>query len=652
MRQKEAAAAAGVAFEFKGAAPPPDESAAAASSSSSSSSSAAVATVSGSGSAAVVPGGHGDGVSASGGRARSSSLTLLPPTAPAAAAGAGHEASTHKDAAAAVAAAAAAAGPGCGGSATAVSPAATAALAAASAAAAAAGLPEPRDWIGVWSVKGLRPYMEDAFTWIPVLQPQPPLAQVAPQQARVQMHEKGGGADDGAIGLAADTAPLSMATGATSASASPPSATSPAPSTSFFAVFDGHAGAGAANFAATHLHAHLARHALFASSHSCSSSSSGSGTSGSGSGSARASGRDSNSDMAAALRDAFAAVEAELMSAADAGADTLRQQREAAEAAGTAASNRALFGRARPKEVNSGATALALLLRGRTLIVANLGDCRAVLGTRDGAARQLTADHTPLSEQGRIERAGGWLVSGQEMHVVDVASRRAALAAKQEQAVAAAAAAAAGHGHSHGHSHHHGLGHSHGSHGHLSAGTPSGGSASAGSGSASSSGSASASLPAVVCDPLIMWRAEHDPMRTTVTARVCGDLAVARALGDPDYKGAARMALVPWDWPDDSHPKAFSADLIVATPDVTTHELAPGDEFVLLACDGLWDVMTSDEAAAAAARLLRAGLSPTSASKRLIDMALLLGSSDNITAMIVLLPTGARWPAVAAPPPP
>ena len=31
-------------------------------------------------------------------------------------------------------------------------------------------------------------------------------------------------------------------------------------------------------------------------------------------------------------------------------------------------------------------------------------------------------------------------------------------------------------------------------------------------------------------------------------------------------------------------------------PDITVHERTPQDEVLLLACDGLWDVMTSEEA--------------------------------------------------------
>ena len=35
--------------------------------------------------------------------------------------------------------------------------------------------------------------------------------------------------------------------------------------------------------------------------------------------------------------------------------------------------------------------------------------------------------------------------------------------------------------------------------------------------------------------------------------------------------------------------------LITAEPDVSTHRLEKGDEFLVLACDGVWDCMTNQE---------------------------------------------------------
>ena len=79
---------------------------------------------------------------------------------------------------------------------------------------------------------------------------------------------------------------------------------------------------------------------------------------------------------------------------------------------------------------------------------------------------------------------------------------------------------------------------------------------------------------------------------------------------------------------------------------VRVQPLVPGaDALLLLACDGLWEVLSPPEAAGLALSYVRRpdagglGLSPTDAARRLAEMALKLGSSDNVTALLVVLPT-------------
>ena len=64
--------------------------------------------------------------------------------------------------------------------------------------------------------------------------------------------------------------------------------------------------------------------------------------------------------------------------------------------------------------------------------------------------------------------------------------------------------------------------------------------------------------------------------------RVNANLAVSRALGDYQYKDRA-------DLPQE-------AQKITAAADMTVIERAPEDEFLLLCCDGIWDVMSNEEA--------------------------------------------------------
>uniref|UniRef100_A0A5B7ABS7 protein-serine/threonine phosphatase n=1 Tax=Davidia involucrata TaxID=16924 RepID=A0A5B7ABS7_DAVIN len=61
----------------------------------------------------------------------------------------------------------------------------------------------------------------------------------------------------------------------------------------------------------------------------------------------------------------------------------------------------------------SGTTALAALVVGSSLVVANAGDCRAVL-CRRGKAIEMSRDHKPVcsSEMKRIEASGGYVYDG------------------------------------------------------------------------------------------------------------------------------------------------------------------------------------------------------------------------------------------------
>jgi len=62
------------------------------------------------------------------------------------------------------------------------------------------------------------------------------------------------------------------------------------------------------------------------------------------------------------------------------------------------------------KCTESGTTALAMAVFGSRLILANAGDCRALL-CRNGRVKELTTDHRPNadSEKKRIEAAGGFV---------------------------------------------------------------------------------------------------------------------------------------------------------------------------------------------------------------------------------------------------
>jgi serine/threonine protein phosphatase PrpC len=70
---------------------------------------------------------------------------------------------------------------------------------------------------------------------------------------------------------------------------------------------------------------------------------------------------------------------------------------------------------------------------------------------------------------------------------------------------------------------------------------------------------------------------------------------VSRAFGDPDFKTPGVVSLAPFIWPE-GHDQIFTADLITAEPEFVQETISADDNFMLLACDGIWDVLTAEEA--------------------------------------------------------
>ena len=68
---------------------------------------------------------------------------------------------------------------------------------------------------------------------------------------------------------------------------------------------------------------------------------------------------------------------------------------------------------------------------------------------------------------------------------------------------------------------------------------------------------------------------------SVIIQRVNGSLAVSRALGDFDYKRVENLPC--------------TEQLVSAEPELTCIERSPDDEFLVLACDGIWDVMSNQE---------------------------------------------------------
>lgn len=105
--------------------------------------------------------------------------------------------------------------------------------------------------------------------------------------------------------------------------------------------------------------------------------------------------------------------------------------------------------------------------------------------------------------------------------------------------------------------------------------------------------------------------------------RVCGNLAVSRSLGDFQYK----------DRPDLSP----QAQKVSAASDMTTIERG-GDQFLLLCCDGIWDVMSNQQAVDFVVEHLKAGIPVKDICERMLNACLLKNSKDNMSVNIILFP--------------
>lgn len=138
-------------------------------------------------------------------------------------------------------------------------------------------------------------------------------------------------------------------------------------------------------------------------------------------------------------------------------------------------------------------------------------------------------------------------------------------------------------------------------------------------------------------DPEIQQRAERVVKWVTIH-RVNGELAVSRAIGDLDYKGKALSRYEYWAYPE-GHDRVFHGDLVISVPECQEIEITPEFDFLILACDGLWDTIKSKEAVKYVADRLNEGYSAKQASQSLANLAIRSGSSDNVSVVIVLLNT-------------
>ena len=128
-------------------------------------------------------------------------------------------------------------------------------------------------------------------------------------------------------------------------------------------------------------------------------------------------------------------------------------------------------------------------------------------------------------------------------------------------------------------------------------------------------------------------RARIEAAGGTVThGRVAGNLNLSRAVGDLLYKRNLAVAV--------------EAQMISALPDVNAVPLSAGDRFLVLCCDGIWNVLSSQDVVDFVAERLNRNPPPSLGTVCEDLMAECLAADtegdgagcDNMTALVVLLP--------------
>ncbi|CEP07641.1 hypothetical protein [Parasitella parasitica] len=113
--------------------------------------------------------------------------------------------------------------------------------------------------------------------------------------------------------------------------------------------------------------------------------------------------------------------------------------------------------------------------------------------------------------------------------------------------------------------------------------------------------------------------------------RVNGNLALSRALGDFDFKNANVPA---------------QEQAVTADPDITMRKITHQDEFMVLACDGIWDCLSNAQVAAYVRKHVANNVPLKEICERLMDSCLADSTStggvgcDNMTVEIVAFLNG------------
>lgn len=99
-----------------------------------------------------------------------------------------------------------------------------------------------------------------------------------------------------------------------------------------------------------------------------------------------------------------------------------------------------------------------------------------------------------------------------------------------------------------------------------------------------------------------------------IYGRVNGFISVSRALGDHCIKS-----------------------LVISDPYLRTYERTPSDEFMVICCDGIWDVISDQQAIDIIRKSLKETGSPQKAAFELKNASIRAGTQDNVSVLVLVL---------------
>ncbi len=126
-----------------------------------------------------------------------------------------------------------------------------------------------------------------------------------------------------------------------------------------------------------------------------------------------------------------------------------------------------------------------------------------------------------------------------------------------------------------------------------------------------------------------------------INGAIGGRLAVSRALGDFAFKHTASV-LCAADSTNSSIDDYVRAEnqMVTSVPEITVLEREADDKFILVACDGIWDVISNENGVKLISKIFDEGeRSVLLACEEVLDHCYAKGSLDNMTAILIRFPS-------------